>query len=308
MPIDPGTLSSVLSGNIPGPSDMLNATAGAVQNIANVRISEKQYERQRADALEFWNMQNEYNSPAAQMQRFKDAGLNPNLIYGRGESGQSGAISVPNVNPPNLREPHVGTSTRAEVMPLLLAQADLRIKNAQANNLEVQNDVIKQDALLRAFQAKRAGFDYDFENELRDTSLDYRRESLRGAMIQNDVAMNRDAREAAMNATSIQEAAERILSMQSNRALDPYRARQMGADTDRSRELIRQLIKDGVLKDLDIRLRRMNINPQDPIWARIVGGLLSDIVEKPDAVRDAVKGVEPYVPTVWNIFNNVWKK
>lgn len=36
-----------------------------------------------------WNKQNEYNSPAAQMQRFSDAGLNPNLIYGQGSSGNA---------------------------------------------------------------------------------------------------------------------------------------------------------------------------------------------------------------------------
>ena len=34
--------------------------------------------------LEMWNLQNEYNSPSAQMERFKEAGLNPNLIYGPG--------------------------------------------------------------------------------------------------------------------------------------------------------------------------------------------------------------------------------
>ena len=32
--------------------------------------------------LEQWNRQNAYDSPAAQMQRLKDAGLNPNLLYG----------------------------------------------------------------------------------------------------------------------------------------------------------------------------------------------------------------------------------
>lgn len=31
-----------------------------------------------------WNAENEYNSPGAQMQRLKNAGLNPNLVYGSG--------------------------------------------------------------------------------------------------------------------------------------------------------------------------------------------------------------------------------
>lgn len=34
------------------------------------------------------NKMNAYNTPAMQMQRFKEAGLNPNLIYGQGSPGQ----------------------------------------------------------------------------------------------------------------------------------------------------------------------------------------------------------------------------
>lgn len=33
--------------------------------------------------LDVWNMQNAYNTPAAQMARYQEAGLNPNLIYGQ---------------------------------------------------------------------------------------------------------------------------------------------------------------------------------------------------------------------------------
>ena len=42
----------------------------------------QQYEKQRADNLEFWKIQNEYNSPYSQMLRYKEAGLNPLLMYG----------------------------------------------------------------------------------------------------------------------------------------------------------------------------------------------------------------------------------
>lgn len=40
--------------------------------------------------LDVWNMQNAYNTPAAQMARYQDAGLNPNLIYG--QSNMAGDI------------------------------------------------------------------------------------------------------------------------------------------------------------------------------------------------------------------------
>lgn len=37
--------------------------------------------------------QNEYNTPTAQMKRFKDAGLNPNLIYTQGNAGNQSSLA-----------------------------------------------------------------------------------------------------------------------------------------------------------------------------------------------------------------------
>lgn len=48
--------------------------------------------------------QNLYNSPAEQLKRFKDAGLNPNLIYGQGSAGnQPSATPVPSFPVKNLQ-------------------------------------------------------------------------------------------------------------------------------------------------------------------------------------------------------------
>lgn len=41
-----------------------------------------------------WMQQQEYNSPANQMARYKAAGLNPNLIYGQGTSGNASSAPV----------------------------------------------------------------------------------------------------------------------------------------------------------------------------------------------------------------------
>lgn len=48
------------------------------QNIAYQKeTNDLNYQR----AMQMWNMENAYNTPKAQMQRYADAGLNPNLIY-----------------------------------------------------------------------------------------------------------------------------------------------------------------------------------------------------------------------------------
>lgn len=58
-------------------------------------------EQANAHELEMWNLNNVYNSPSAQMQRLKDAGLNPMLAYGMVNSGNSS--SIPGTHQPNVR-------------------------------------------------------------------------------------------------------------------------------------------------------------------------------------------------------------
>ena len=48
-------------------------------------------EKQNEQNLQLWNLMNEYNSPKNQMQRYAEAGLNPNLIYQQGTPGNAGS-------------------------------------------------------------------------------------------------------------------------------------------------------------------------------------------------------------------------
>lgn len=80
---------------------------------ANKAEAELAYQRQ----MEMWNAQNLYNSPAAQMARFKAGGLNPHLIYGQGNSGN--ASSAPAYQPPNIQYRYEGGRYGAAVSSLL---------------------------------------------------------------------------------------------------------------------------------------------------------------------------------------------
>lgn len=66
------------------------------KGMAQMAATDKAFKREK----EMWNLQNEYNTPAAQMQRYKDAGLNPMLLYSQGSSGN--ASSAPNVPIPDM--------------------------------------------------------------------------------------------------------------------------------------------------------------------------------------------------------------
>lgn len=71
------------------------------QNLARRELAEYAYSKD----LEMWRRQNEYNLPSAQMQRFKEAGLNPHLIYGQGTPGN--ARQMPQYNAPQMEYNYV---------------------------------------------------------------------------------------------------------------------------------------------------------------------------------------------------------
>lgn len=62
-------------------------------------MAKYQNEFQRA----LWQENNAYNTPAMQMERFKAAGLNPNLIYGKGTPGNATMSTAARVQPADAR-------------------------------------------------------------------------------------------------------------------------------------------------------------------------------------------------------------
>ena len=134
-----GNLLSGIAGGLPGA--LLGVGSSLLSNIG----SKKRQNQADAKNIEFWKMQNQYNTPAAQMQRLKDAGLNPNLIYGSspaGASGSAGSIAPSKPAPYAIKDP---SQTIAQ-MQLLKAQED----NLNANTYKTQmgGDLTKEQKEL----------------------------------------------------------------------------------------------------------------------------------------------------------------
>lgn len=66
----------------------VNGLFGLGQSVLNNYFADKAATRQYNRQLEFWNMQNEYNSPLAQRERLQKAGMNPSGVAGEVASGQ----------------------------------------------------------------------------------------------------------------------------------------------------------------------------------------------------------------------------
>ena len=82
-----------------------------------------------------WQLANEYNSPSNQMSRFKSAGLNPNLIYERGDSGNASSLPAYQLDAGSVKN---GIAASAAMKQLQLLDAEKY--KAEQEGLSVEKD------------------------------------------------------------------------------------------------------------------------------------------------------------------------
>lgn len=114
------------------------------------------------------NIQNRYNSPVAQMERLRAAGLNPNLVYGNGVDGNTSSaasVGTPSRNPQAdfgfadavnnvFRERQLQNETNLANANKSRILADSLL--SQARYLDVMQDVARKDATFGTYVAKAA--------------------------------------------------------------------------------------------------------------------------------------------------------
>lgn len=163
----------------------MGGTAGAIGAVSGVfdtwlnastsrRNTDKTIEAQRAEAelayqrqVEMWHMQNAYNSPMEQMKRFGAAGLNPNLIYGQGSSGNSSKF--PEYQAPNLQyryeAPQYGAAAMSAIEQLMQVgtwMQNMKLSQQQFESRDVGLDFSRNinPLKLREFENRLSTFPY----------------------------------------------------------------------------------------------------------------------------------------------------
>lgn len=240
-----------------------NIAFNAAANKKQRAWSERMYQRQYNDNVNFWNLQNEYNSPRAEMQRYKDAGLNPNLIYGNSNSGGSaGSIATPDIQQTQFRTPDISGiqgagSVLSQFQDFQIKQAQIDIMKQQGNNLALQNMGLE-------FKNQILGLDYSDKQTMLPTRqatevarLDQIRANTRFTMTQEELNKVR-------NASDLQTALQMRLSFIEGRAKSRTERAQIEQAT-------RNLKKDYDLKAMDANLRRIGVMPGSPAWMNAVG-------------------------------------
>lgn len=278
-------------------SQGINAIVQGATNRKNRAFAREMYARERADSLADWAMQNEYNSPAAQMQRFKDAKLNPHLIYGQGNvatpvrsaSGSSGNAVAPRID-------------AGKVVNGFLVAKQMELQN---DNLRAQNSVLLEQAKNIAQDTLNKTVGYDIKNRDLDWTNEtwnmrkYRLEqsNVNAYRVGNNLIRSGELTDAQRANTLERTKSEvafrspRINQIMASTSESLQRAVKLRIDMAKSQAEIDQIgarvflmDKEGKLKDAELklknleeRLKRQGLTWNDPLALRQLATLVDEL-------------------------------
>lgn len=134
--------------------NMAMSAIGAIGNFFTGGASaRKQYQyqsklmdKQNQQQIDFWKMNNEYNTPFNQRARLEQAGLNPDLMYGG--SGNIGQSQMPSAASPGSA-PNVDYGSFSDNLRFAM---QAQVMDAQVSKIEMENKLLAEQALNQAEQ------------------------------------------------------------------------------------------------------------------------------------------------------------
>lgn len=279
---------------------LIQTIGGIFTNKSNRKAAKQAYATQRQDALTDRDYENSYNSPLAQMTRFKEAGLNPHLIYGQGNEGAS--VRSTNMEVPKAENAAAGAGAGiAGAGRAVSNMYNLQAIQAQTDNLKAQNDVLQQDRELRAAQVVQQKLmnlvtgvkfnadtlDYGMKSENRQISLDAQKVALQKTIADMESTFDNNKRAAELHPGNLRQQILTAAQTAASTAVNQAQRNNILQNTE-------NLQKEGTLKQLEINLRQIGVNPNDPQWQRIIGQLLSKVLpgNPADAIADGIKKIK----------------
>lgn len=297
--MDPLTLALIGGTVVSGASSFLSARSQKKQSDKNMYLQEAQnrlnwkqqmemYERQRSDALADYERLKRDNSPLEQMNRLRQAGLNPNLVYGKGADATVEAVrasQMPTVN----REAPQSTFNAAQaiqsignsVNKSMFDYYDIKAKQAQTDNLAQSTALMQQESLFKqANTAKtlqdtaRSKFDLAQATELKDSVIE-------NSKLQNDklradtqYTLDNNQRSELANSSNVRLTLEKIITEQIAHAKDRATI-----------ELLKSQLS-AVQQSVDIstyeqKLTEMGIHKSDPWYFRGMMNLINGNMRNP---------------------------
>lgn len=180
MSMDKAIKGGLISSAMSAGSSALGGLFGWIGQKKQRKYEREMYERQLADNRQNWELENFYNSPEQQMKRLKEAGLNPNLVYGNGADAQGGQITGAN---PNVSDQSKFLQPASDQLSKLSSSAinqmyDLRQRDAQLDltreQVQTQNTIQELNAVtagLKSIAQQSDQMKLDIGRETYDTTI-----------------------------------------------------------------------------------------------------------------------------------------
>lgn len=195
----------ILGGIIQGGSGVLGSLLGGIfgsssQNSANKtnlkiaqmnnEFNERMMQKQMDYNTDMWNKQNEYNTASAQVQRLRDAGLNPYLMMSNGSQiGTASSANSPSMasasGNPNIQayDPSIGIASGVNAIGGAIANyISMKKAESEISKMNFENKLLEQqiismskdneykslmnDEMLRGFKFDNYKKSAEYENQL----------------------------------------------------------------------------------------------------------------------------------------------
>lgn len=262
---------------------ILNWNEQKGQNRRDRMFQREMYGRQRQDALADWTREAEYNSPEQQMERLRQAGLNPNLVYGKGADNTARSVRSSTAQTPNQIAPKWDVNA---VMSPLLSYFNIKQMQENTDKLAEQAALLKKEQLYKDAQtlgelaktSKTKEETWRLKNTHR-LVMDQMQSTIDQTEANTEYTISENQRKELANSANVNLTLEKVLTEKLIRSKTEAEARRIEA-------MIDNVKADTNLKVKDLELRKNGIYPGDPAWLRLMtmagseDSFLNDIINR----------------------------
>lgn len=253
------------------------------ENERQVALQREMYAKSRGDALADRDFENAYNSPKQQMQRLKEAGLNPRLIYG-GSTGimaaadtRQASTDTPSGDPQRI-DPSGQIQSIQMLGDIMSQYVELTQKQAETDNLRQTKELLEAKTQTELAGLGKLAVDTD----LARYNLDYakRSDKPRMAKLHADLnyTLNEDRRKDSLINAQWQKLEADIHKVNADTQLTQQQAKNLGI-------LYENLQTEGKLKQMEEVFRAHGINPNSDNNFQII----LKIIQSPSLMEELQK-------------------
>lgn len=272
-----------------------NTKAQSDINQRNIEATQQNNALARQWANEDFDKTNAYNHPLQQMQRLREAGLNPNLVYGNGAQNTATMVRGTQPQTPHLQAPQQApfqmpdmTGPLSNYYRAQQNEMDMAVKQKQIEMMDQAKDMNNVKMAGMVTKNTASDFALGVARDLRDSTL----EAARLKNLQTQTGINKTQLETDMMPLrwELQQQEFKLKSAYTSKQIDNINADIANKMFDLSeiKPVIRQKLKaeievlktSGELREWDLRLRAAGLNPSDPAYMRIIMSLVNNVANK----------------------------